>query len=440
VGHWDETTLAIGLPYSGRAESRALATSLREQDWSSARTAVGLSQLDQSADPLLLLTLAELELDRDRNLRRDPADRRTPWGVPAEPPGDARAEDVPPSGVTPPASVALARGRRHLAEQRRRIERLLQLDGEARALRCDLGTGTTAPRNGTSRSPRPDQRPLLSLLAETPLDLLTIHAPNGVIVYASPNAEALSGWKPEELVGRSPYDFLHPDDVERILHDHASDETPHAARVRYRCRGARGEYRWVETRSRSAAEGGLIMAITRDVEAEERAIETLRDSALRDPLTNLPNRRAAEEMLRRETERARRLGEALTIAFLDLDEFKSLNDREGHAAGDEALREVARILEQARRAYDTGARWGGDELLLILPVTEPAGACDVIERLRSRVEGLGLGISVSAGIACNSATDDPEALVHLADCALYEAKRRGGGCTVTWADVPEVRQ
>lgn len=155
--------------------------------------------------------------------------------------------------------------------------------------------------------------------------------------------------------------------------------------------------------------------------------------AARDPLTGLPNRRSTSETAAESLVRAEQSGQPLTAALIDLDHFKIINDRCGHAAGDRVLREFAQISREALRDTDTFGRWGGEEFLLLMPNTTLDIALGVVERLRARaltiklpIEGSELKVSLSAGLATNeSDVKSLDGLVARADAALYRAKQEG---------------
>jgi diguanylate cyclase (GGDEF)-like protein len=145
----------------------------------------------------------------------------------------------------------------------------------------------------------------------------------------------------------------------------------------------------------------------------------------RDALTGLPNRRAFEERLPIELARAARSGHPLALVLLDLDGFKGVNDRLGHPAGDEVLRGVGRILEEARAADDC-FRIGGDEFAILMPETEAVDARTAAERVTDQVRSAGLGdgrIGASFGVAA-STNRDSVALLAAADRVLLAAKNR----------------
>jgi diguanylate cyclase (GGDEF)-like protein len=156
--------------------------------------------------------------------------------------------------------------------------------------------------------------------------------------------------------------------------------------------------------------------------------------AVTDPLTGLWNRRRLGELLTREAEREQRFGRPFSLLIVDIDDFKSINDRHGHPTGDEVLRELARVIERETRSLDEAVRYGGDELALILAETGMEGAAILAERLRERTartsvplrDGGGLTVSLSIGVATlPESAPDPEGLVEAADQALLEAKRAG---------------
>ena len=165
--------------------------------------------------------------------------------------------------------------------------------------------------------------------------------------------------------------------------------------------------------------------------------EVVERQAIEDALTGLANRRRFEERLFGEVERARRFpDQPLTLVMIDIDDFKGVNDRLGHVAGDEVLRAVAAAARDGRRESDLAARYGGEELALILPGADLQGAAQAAERIREAVErldfkltdtdGAPLRVTVSAGVAAfGHRAEDPSGLVAAADDALYEAKRAG---------------
>lgn len=174
-----------------------------------------------------------------------------------------------------------------------------------------------------------------------------------------------------------------------------------------------------------------IRAMHDELAAATRRLEAL---AVTDELTGLYNYRYLNTRLREELKRAERHREPLACAMLDVDRFKRINDDHGHDVGDVVLREVARRVRGAVREIDVVARYGGDELLLILPSTPFSGALTVASRVWNDIRAtpvsagdLELRLSCSIGVALYPSRDvsDPDALLRAADQALYQAKRDG---------------
>lgn len=165
----------------------------------------------------------------------------------------------------------------------------------------------------------------------------------------------------------------------------------------------------------------------------QRARKELIVLATTDVLTGLLNRRAIMVRAEEELERHRRRGEPLGCILMDVDHFKQVNDRFGHGAGDDVLRQIARHLRDMLRPYDALGRYGGEEFLVILPGTEMATLRAVAERLRDRLRAevrtggptLIETVTASFGITINREGDDLEALLHRADQAMYRAKEMG---------------
>ncbi len=141
-----------------------------------------------------------------------------------------------------------------------------------------------------------------------------------------------------------------------------------------------------------------------------------------DELTGLPNRRAWDELLEHELAVAERHGKPLAVAMLDLDHFKSYNDRHGHLAGDRLLRAAAAAWGSSLRATDVLARWGGEEFALLLPGCDATGATTLVERLRGSLPD---DVTFSAGVVSSDGRDAARALMDAADRALYQAKDEG---------------
>ena len=172
----------------------------------------------------------------------------------------------------------------------------------------------------------------------------------------------------------------------------------------------------------------------KEEEEKEELIKTLNHLSTTDSLTGLFNRRALNEMLQHEIDRASRYDTDLSLIICDVDLFKNINDTYGHAAGDRALTTISGVLRQTLRKADILGRYGGDEFMIILPETSLAGAKSLAEKVRAAVEELQLelpgnertGLTLSIGIAsCCTSEDNLDTLVSLADAALYRSKEAG---------------
>lgn len=182
---------------------------------------------------------------------------------------------------------------------------------------------------------------------------------------------------------------------------------------------------WANGLTRFAAYG-IAVAL-----ADQVRVQLLREHerAIRDQLTGLLNRHALGEVGSREVDRSRRYAHPLAVAFIDLDNFKRLNDCQGHGSGDAALRAAAAALQATARSTDILARWGGDEFVLLLPELDADAAVlagrRISDALRTALRGFP-GVSASVGVAWFEAADRPFAeLLHAADGVMYLAKQAG---------------
>lgn len=185
---------------------------------------------------------------------------------------------------------------------------------------------------------------------------------------------------------------------------------------------------------------GVIVHLLREVEAARREALAL---AWNDPLTGLLNRRRFAELAEREVALAQRSGAPLSLAVLDLDDFKSVNDRLGHSAGDALLCAVAGALRATLRTSDLCGRWGGEEFAVLLPGSGAQAGVQVMARVGAALAALrveaagGGGCSASVGVAERVPGESFESLVQRADAAMYAAKQ-SGKARVLAARGPEV--
>ncbi|MGZ8567280.1 MAG: diguanylate cyclase domain-containing protein [Actinomycetota bacterium] len=269
---------------------------------------------------------------------------------------------------------------------------------------------------------------------------------SGDILDANPAAECLFGFE-GGLTGRNIRDLLVDDERDGSGIRDAVDALaarPANARATWDVRVRRGDGSSFEagmtTSVVSDPTGDMEFGITavEDVTSKRREEERLRFRALHDPLTGLPNRDLLDENLRRALARARRGGTQVAVLFLDLDGFKEVNDRMGHAVGDELLRALAQRLESSSRGGDMVARLGGDEFVIVVEGVRAddqaeASAARFLEEVRRPVVlgGARVSLDASIGLVVAEASDvDPDEILRRADSARYEAKRagRGGWC------------
>jgi diguanylate cyclase (GGDEF)-like protein/PAS domain S-box-containing protein len=254
----------------------------------------------------------------------------------------------------------------------------------------------------------------------------------GKFQQVNPASERILGFAPQELLGRSVMDFIHPDDQVPVR------ETGPRLRegvsgVEVRCRHKDGRYRWLLWNGVSARDQDLIYAVALDVSDRREAEAQIAHLAYHDPLTGLPNRQLFLDRLSVAIARAQRRHEALAVLFIDLDRFKVINDSLGHPIGDLLLKEVGKRLRRSLREEDTVARLGGDEFTaILLGGAAPAQVSRVAQKIREAVKaplllgGHELAVSTSIGIGLFP-TDgtDPQTLLRSADTAMYRAKELG---------------
>nr|WP_294554502.1 diguanylate cyclase [uncultured Rhodopila sp.] len=296
------------------------------------------------------------------------------------------------------------------------------------------------------------------ILAEHSSDAIIRTGVDGIHRYMSPSTFRLTGYRPEELVGR-PWMFnIHPDDLP-IAQDAFAGLLHGAASFEYTFRLLRkdGAAIWIEGLSTPVCHPATgiaeeVVTVLRDITARKQAeaalaaaVEDLTRQAATDSLTGLANRRCFDETLEREWRRANREGRPLALLMLDVDCFKYYNDDYGHPMGDTVLRTIAACMQAAvRRPGDTAARYGGEEFAVILPNTHGDGAVQVAETIRTAVASLALPhphgpagvVTISIGVAAVVTTTyptletTPASLIDSADAALYAAKAAGRNRTV----------
>jgi diguanylate cyclase (GGDEF)-like protein/PAS domain S-box-containing protein len=401
---------------------------------------------------VLLDTHAEmyLWLDADNVARRYHAGAQAP--VPPELLLGRR-----PSDVVPPAAAEIFRQATDRVRQSREtvaIEYSLQLDGKRRwyeaRLRALPGDELLVIVRDITRRRRAElelarERALLQSILASMAEAVVVADIDGKIIMANPAADkmfgrGLVGHRPREIFadvrafqrdGRTPFDANEWPLLQAVRGKPCDD-------VEMLIRRTRRNDRWLSFTGRplygesGELDGGFIVAHDiSDMRLYQRKLETLNSQlkveSLTDPLTGLPNRRAFDRKLAEELERPgkrRRLG----VLLLDLDAFKLYNDRFGHAAGDDALRITARVLEKQVRGEDMVARLGGEEFGVILRGAGRREASAIAERCRAAMEAAPWPlrqVTVSIGVAFLLQTLDAKTLLMQADQALYGAKNAG---------------
>jgi diguanylate cyclase (GGDEF)-like protein/PAS domain S-box-containing protein len=281
-------------------------------------------------------------------------------------------------------------------------------------------------------------------LVQNASDGVVVLGEDGQIRYESPAVERILGRRAQERVGQSIRTDTHPDDrasLERGLADVAA-VSGHEARVEFRARHADDSWRTLEAIAKNLlddpAVGGVVVNY-RDITERKTLEEQLRHQAFHDVLTGLENRFLFLDRLGHALARAGRGGRPTAVLFLDLDDFKAVNDRLGHAEGDRLLVAVGQRLKAVTRAGDTVARLGGDEFAIIVEETDPAEAGQAAARILKTLTPVFLigdrqiVVRVSIGIAIQSADGaDADELLRRADIAMYAAKASGGHRHVTY--------
>jgi diguanylate cyclase (GGDEF)-like protein/PAS domain S-box-containing protein len=262
-------------------------------------------------------------------------------------------------------------------------------------------------------------------------------------LYASPQIEALLGYSPEEWARRGSLssDVLHPEDRERVRAAHAlTHATGEPLNIEYRLVARDGRDVWVHDEGRilTDPDGGnpVLQGYLLDITARRDVEEQLRHQAFHDALTGLPNRALFTDRVQHALAVRRETGGEIAALFVDLDDFKGVNDRFGHPAGDAVLHAVGRRLRESVSESHTVARIGGDEFAVLVETTTGlAAAVEAAETLLAQfeapfeVEGCEVFVSASVGIAVG---DDSEKLLRSANIAMYDAKQSGGAQHVVY--------
>ena len=288
-------------------------------------------------------------------------------------------------------------------------------------------------REQQSRALDQARRRFQQAFQSAPTGMALVRLDDGRIVDANQSLAEMLRRDVKELVGCTLREFTHPDDVRAAQPHRARLELGivDSFRIDQRYRRRDGEFVWARTRVSTTEDDGVMLAITHieDVTEQRRAAEQLRYAARHDELTGLPNRAYLIHLLQEKLTTSE-IDQA-AVLFVDLDNFKTINDSLGHEVGDQLLQVVSERLRKALRDHDVLARFGGDEFIVIMS-GEPI---DVAERLRMAthkpvmVGEHELFVTASIGYCTNHTVGmTPNDMLRDADAAMYRAKARGRDC------------
>jgi diguanylate cyclase (GGDEF)-like protein/PAS domain S-box-containing protein len=280
-------------------------------------------------------------------------------------------------------------------------------------------------------------------LVQNASDIVTVIEPDTAIRYASPASLRVLGYEPHELEGTRFANLISPEDKTRVLSFLTTvGEDGHTGLIEFRAHHKAGHWVFVETLRTSLLHDPNVKGIvlnTRDITERKEFEEQLSHQAFHDSVTNLANRALFRDRVTHAIERQQRDHKPVAVLFMDLDDFKTINDSLGHAAGDQLLAEVGERLKSALRAADTAARLGGDEFAILLEDGgEGIQAVDVADRIMQSLEapfpleGKEVFVRASIGIAVAEDVDEGdedtvEDILRNADVAMYMAKENGKG-------------
>lgn len=287
---------------------------------------------------------------------------------------------------------------------------------------------------------RRSEQNVRALFAASPIAMVLVRTEDSTVLFGNKRCADLFGFTLEELQGKkSPDYYVDPKARERVIGRVMAEGQVDGEVVLMR--RSSGEEFWALLSARAIEFEGApaLLAGISDITPQKRLEERLRELAMHDELTGLYNRRHFIELAESELARVRRTGTPLSLAMVDIDHFKRVNDFFGHAVGDLALRELASAMRETLRGSDVPARFGGEEFVLLLTDTALEGALSVTERLRERVgrSEVRAGpdkvarFTISAGVAELAAGEAFESLLARADEALYRAKAEGRNRTLS---------
>lgn len=344
------------------------------------------------------------------------------------------------SGVVPP--VQELRIVRHSGEVRW-VRQVLALDGDE-PTRKALGTtqDVTALRTADAER-RSAEENMRSSFERSAVGMITTDL-EGHVTQANSAFLTIVARTFDQVVGVRSSDFM-PADEDRALvtpREQMLAGGPLGFTAQHRILRADGEAVWVEKTATLVLDDqgtpGFFVVQLQDISARKQAETELAHRAFHDPLTGLPNRNLLVDRIEQALARASRNPESVVVVFLDVDEFKVINDGLGHAAGDALLIRVARRLQATVRPGDTLARFGGDEFVLVCEGIGPNDVAGLGQRLSDAMrtpfvlDGRDVAVTVSAGVTAAGTVSDADSLLRDADSAMYQAKKRGRARSVVF--------
>lgn len=284
-----------------------------------------------------------------------------------------------------------------------------------------------------TRELRESEANLRLLLDFSPVSMVLTRVSDHKVVFANRRAAAMFEVPRDQVEGQNAPDYwVDAADRQRFLE--GLFRSGRIDDLEAPLRSSSGRIFWARVsaqRLRLGGEDTLLSAMV-DITDQKEVQERLRDLAIHDTLTGIYNRRYLEEVVRKEVDRAQRYTRPLSVAMVDADHFKRINDTHGHQVGDEVLRAVSERCQKALRSNDVLARYGGEEFVMVFPETSLGDARTVAERVRVAVGEVpitvgdrALAVTVSIGLATLGQEQDFSTLLERADHALYTAKQSG---------------
>lgn len=318
----------------------------------------------------------------------------------------------------------------------------LRADGSHSTVRVSLKRGTLCGRDIVFATVLDDcehvdaeEERIKSAAFDAALDPIIVHDTDGMLLHFNTAAAESAGMTPEEYARIGPWGWVPAErrgSIGQRLHAIVSNGSMTFESAGTRTDGSAFTSE-VHARTLDLAGRTVIVSVSRDVTERKRAEAAVHEMAYHDTLTGLPNRSLLSERAEQAMADVHRHGDLLALAFIDLDDFKPINDAIGHHAGDDVLRTIAARLVATVRTNDTVARFGGDEFVVMLPRLPDR---DAIERVASKLAQVvrapietaerTILVTASIGLAVYDPTEDGfSSLLSKADMAMYSAKRAG---------------